>query len=179
MNKGFSGLFVLFALFSTLGYLLYGDTAESNVLLSLPKKGTKAVFANVAQLGMVIVCTGVYPIMMSPMIAPVRSSETLRPWTGLVTIGIVMSSAVAALFCKLNEIDLGTLNVVNGSLCAGVFVGVVPALIGTQILGRNQIVMGTLAVVGLILGIAGLVWTDNETENVFCLHDHIKTINNQ
>merc|ERR1712014_423515 len=131
--------------------------------------GELRLYLQVAQLGMVIVCTGVYPIMMSPMIAPVRSSETLRPWTGLVTIGIVMSSAVAALFCKLNEIDLGTLNVVNGSLCAGVFVGVVPALIGTQILGRNQIVMGTLAVIAVIVGIAGRTWTDNYATDVKCL----------
>merc|ERR1712048_1182654 len=111
LNRGFSGLFGLFALFSTLGYLLFGNALETNVLKNMPRTGIPGLFANVGQLGMVIVCGGVYPIMMSPMIAPVKTSATLKPYAGLLTVGIVISSAVAALICTLNQIELGTLNV--------------------------------------------------------------------
>jgi len=147
-----------------------GNGLDTNVLINLPRTGISGLFANVAQFGMVIVCGGVYPIMMSPMIAPVRNSTTLKPWTGIVTVGIVIASSAAALICTLNQIPLGTLNVVNGSLCAGVFVGVVPALIGIQIMGRNKVAMISLAVAGVILGIAGMIWTENYAKDVICLH---------
>lgn len=62
------GLFVMFTLVAVTGYITYGADVESNVMRNFADN-----FAgNLARCLMVVVVTGVYPIMLTPMVAPLR-----------------------------------------------------------------------------------------------------------
>jgi len=78
----FSALFLLCAGFSVLGYLTFGQGASSNVLLDLPTTR----WGSVARLGAAAGVVGVYPIIMSPIVAALRGSPAalalLRHWQG-------------------------------------------------------------------------------------------------
>lgn len=148
----FSVLFLLFAAFSVAGQTLYGLDVSSNILKDLPRNAGGFV----AQCGTVIAMAGVYPIMLLPMVAPIRNSRyksTVTP----VTIGIVLASLGVAWFCE----DLGFLNVINGALTVGVFVGLVPAVVGISLLGMSKLWLGLLCFVCAATSILGFIYTDN------------------
>lgn len=65
----FSTLAVLFIFLSVAGYVAFGPTVNSNLLVSLPHNTAM----NVVQAGMIIVLAAVYPVMMIAMTAPVKN----------------------------------------------------------------------------------------------------------
>jgi amino acid permease len=69
--SGFGSVTVLFIVFSSLGYLLYGAGVSSNILRDLPK----GLAGDVARIAMAIAVLGVYPIILSSMIAPIQHAE--------------------------------------------------------------------------------------------------------
>lgn len=73
---GFSFTFVavLFGLFSTVAYFVLGPKVSSNVLLDLPS----GPMGDVARMAMAVAVIGVYPILLSSMIAPIKHSAPGR-----------------------------------------------------------------------------------------------------
>jgi len=161
VNASFSGLFLLFSGFAVAGVLAYGEReADENVLNNL---GT-SVFDAVAQGGMVLCIMSVYPIMVMPMVAPLKTSQSHRHFAGPVTIGIVVFSCAAAFPLR----SLGLLSIVCGSLSVGIFCGLIPGLVGYFTLKKNIFPMTLLAVTMVIMTFLGLIWTDNIYEGDLC-----------
>lgn len=148
----FAVLFFIYAGFAVLGQTLYGLDVESNILKNLPR----STGGFLAQSGTVVAIAGVYPIMLMPMVAPLRSSgfqSMVKP----TTFAIVLASLCAAFMCD----DLGYFNVLNGALCVGVFVGLVPALVGVFLLGLGRTGLVALAVAACVVSMLGFVYTQN------------------
>jgi len=103
---------------------------------------------------------GVYPIMIAPMVAPVRSAKGngLANWA---TLAIVLGAMGVGFFVR----DLGIMNVLNGAISVAGFVAVAPGLVGFYLLGKSRWAMALLILTGLLLGALGLVLTGNYVEN--------------
>lgn len=157
----FLALFVLCSLFAVVGYLAFGADVSSNVLLNLPDTR----WGHLSRAGGALGCAAVYPIVMLPMLAPLRSSAlACKLGSGVVagaTLCIVAASAAAALYVT----DLGFVNVVNGALSCGVFVAMTPSLVGLYLLGERSAVwnatMYALVIVGTTFAVLGLLLKDN------------------
>merc|ERR1712176_1614361 len=100
----FSLLFLLFVGFQTIALLVFGPGVSSNVLDALPQDAA----GYVARIGMVVVIVGVYPIMVYPMISPIRASEKFGGARGghIATVVIVAAAMVCAFFID----NLGVMN---------------------------------------------------------------------
>jgi amino acid permease len=68
----FGFLFVFTMLFGAAAYMIFGTDTLSNILKNFPRNWP----ADVARVGMCLVVLGVYPIMLSPMVAPIRTWES-------------------------------------------------------------------------------------------------------
>ncbi len=66
--RSFTFLFFVLTAFASIGYLLYGPDVQSNILQNLPH----TPFGDLARLSMLFVVLGVFPLMLYPIIAPVR-----------------------------------------------------------------------------------------------------------
>mmetsp|Transcript_71626 Transcript_71626/g.142145 ORF Transcript_71626/g.142145 Transcript_71626/m.142145 type:complete len:479 (-) Transcript_71626:13-1449(-) len=183
----FGILSVLLSLFCLVAYLAVGGNVQGNVLLDLPH----TMWNSVSRAGIIVVILAVYPIMLMPMVAPLRSIDAfffLRPgaldersvlrdgsreqlailavkrrnaFVYAVTVGIIFFSFLGAMMCD----DLGTLNAVNGAICVGVFTALGPGLVGLFLVGRTslqwRIGMGSLLVFGAVMLVLGLLYSDN------------------
>jgi len=67
----FTFLFVFTMLFGAAAYMVFGTGTLSNILKNFPRDFA----ADIARVGMCLVILGVYPIMLSPMVAPIRTWE--------------------------------------------------------------------------------------------------------
>ncbi|CAD7964518.1 unnamed protein product [Amoebophrya sp. A25] len=153
----FSILWVIFTIFSTFAYMSYGSKVEGNVLNNLP---SSAWYAVTARAGMSFVAIGVYPLMLFPMIAPIKQ----RRWR-TIAIAIVLLSTVLA-GCVAD--DLGVLNVACGALSTFFFIALFPVVIGTSLGNATKgVVMGTLFVLGTISAVLGIsMSTDNGADKL-------------
>lgn len=170
----FGILISVFGLFASLGYLTFGSAVQSNVLNSLPHN----VAAWVARLGMVAVVAAIYPIMVLPMVAPVENIklESLvhvrKALVRAVTLAIVITSWIGALYIE----SLGFVNVIDGSICVGIFTALAPGLVGLFVLAEGQsssnqfkrrgVAILFLLVFGFTTATLGLVYWDNYTEEL-------------
>jgi len=161
----FLGLFVLCASFSILGYVSYGSPVTSNVLVDLPSTS----LGHAARACAAVSVMGVYPIFVKPMIASMSSHINGSIWQErLCTVGIVFLVMVSACFLR----DLGKLNLVNGALSMGVFVAVVPFLIGKYLLDEPpngfswNVAMYSLLIVGTASTIVSCVMVDNYVDDL-------------
>eukprot|EP00747_Dinoflagellata_sp_TGD_P168737 gnl/TRDRNA2_/TRDRNA2_195847_c0_seq1.p1 gnl/TRDRNA2_/TRDRNA2_195847_c0~~gnl/TRDRNA2_/TRDRNA2_195847_c0_seq1.p1 ORF type:complete len:427 (-),score=84.00 gnl/TRDRNA2_/TRDRNA2_195847_c0_seq1:103-1383(-) len=161
----FVSLMILCTAFSVYGYLTFGPTVNSNIVENLPN----TPWGRFSQLSAAAAVAAVFPIIMGPMIAPIRNSKALSnmngsEWVASITI-IVISAAVlvTALFIK----DLGILNEVNGAMSCGAFVSMGPSLVGLYLMGPKydtpkwRVIMTALAAGGLTCSVVGLLKTDN------------------
>merc|ERR1712032_545006 len=162
VQRSFGGLFFLFASFSVVGYLLYGKEVSDNVLGDL---GGEGFWHQVAQLGAALAVLGVYPILINPMVAPVRSSPVLTRFTNLAIIVTVFCSGLGAIVVGDS---LGSLSIVNGAICAGVFMGGLPALVGYILLNKPPWQMCLLGAAGFLATILGVVFMDNYVSELKC-----------
>jgi amino acid permease len=157
----FSALFMMCSLFAVVGYLAFGANVSSNVLLNLPDTH----WGHASRASAALAVMAVYPIVMMPMLAPLKSSELARKLGSVCPIGatlfIVAASAAAALYVT----DLGFVNVINGALSCGAFVAVSPSLVGLYLLGDRSAawnaMMYLLVIVGAVFSVLGLIMTDN------------------
>lgn len=170
----FSLLVVLFAAIAALGYLTFGENVQSNLLLSLPNDSA----GQVAQAGMFLVLGAVYPIMMIAMIAPIKNMEVDKFGHGpaakrkksLAVTGATLLLILASFGVALKVDSLGLVNVLDGALCICFFTALVPGLVGLLLLDRRSLLwracMYALLVGGLVLGILGIVYTENKPEQL-------------
>lgn len=168
VNFSFAVLFVLCSAFAVIGYLSFGRSVNSNVLLNLPN----TPWGHASRLSAAVAVAAVYPIILGPMITPLRSSPmVLRFGSGVAaaaTACVVAASAFAALLVH----DLGFVNVVNGAMSCGAFVALCPSLIGLHLLGRRSEsavfrgLMYTLIAFGLFFAVLGVVVTDNYADSL-------------
>jgi len=162
----FSFLFVLCSAFAVIGYLAFGPAVSSNVLNNLPATH----WGHITRLSAAGAVLAVYPIIINPMIAPLRNPNiiTNRTIAPLATLAVVMASMLAATFVD----DLGFVNVLNGSLSCGAFVAFAPSLVGLYLLGPNslasewRLAMYGLIVFGGVCSVLGAVMTDNYTQSL-------------
>lgn len=163
----FGILFVLFSCFSVVGYLAFGSGVSSNVLLDLPDTW----WGHVARFCAAASVVGVYPIILGPMIAPVRASLADHD-SGVTAVAATCFIVAASMCAAFGLHDLGRLNVVNGAISLGTFVAVVPALVGLYLLGPQsqkpswRASMYVLAVGGVLFSILGLILTDNYSSHL-------------
>jgi amino acid permease len=167
---GFEVLFLIFCGFSTLGYLFIGPKVKSNILEDLPHN----VWADMAQVGSIVVVACVYPIMVYPMIAPLHGVSLRglpsRTVTSVAKVAIVVTAMLTAFVFD----SLGFVNVVNGAMCAGIFVALVPSVVGLFLLDGGVLKKAALVVLmvgGLIVAGSGFFFSDNYVEDLAC---HIK-----
>merc|ERR1712066_390195 len=164
MTNGFSALFVIFAGFSVLAYLLYGPGVESNILQNLPVD----IGSDVAQVGMMVVVACVYPIMLYPMVAiqPIASRGVAAQQIAKVVIVLL------ALLTSIFVTTLGFVNVINGAMSAAVFVALIPSLFGLLLLDTgalHKVALVLLLVGGLCVSGMGFVFSDNYVADLKCL----------
>lgn len=161
VGASFSSLFLIFAGFSVLGYLTFGEGVNSNVLLSFK---TSSSWGRSSRWCAGLSVVAVYPIMLYSMLAPVRNyfagCDAQRHMVA-VTLLTVASVSLTATFVH----DLGYLNVINGAMSLGVFVAVVPVMVGLYLLDekgwRRKAALGTLLLCGVVASVLGLSYTDN------------------
>jgi len=160
----FSFLFVLCSAFAVIGYLAFGPSVSSNVLNNLPATH----WGHLTRLSAAAAVLAVYPIILNPMIAPLRNPTiVMNPMIApMATVAVVLASMITATFVD----DLGFVNVVNGSLSCGAFVALAPSLVGLYLLGSKSLegewrfAMYGLIVFGTVCSVLGGLMTDNYTQ---------------
>merc|ERR1719291_1272416 len=105
------------------------------------------------------------------MIASIRSSYTVGAIAGRAsesTVAFATCVVVAAVMLAATQIrELGFVNVVNGAVSMGTFVGVIPCVVGLKLLGHKsqtaswRMGMYVLAAFGVSFSVLGLTLTDN------------------
>lgn len=148
----FSALFLIFTGYAMAGALAYGIDVPSNVLRSLRDNG----WGVAGEALMMLSIAGVYPIMLLPMVAPMKGSR-IHCLVAPTTVAIEVTSVFAAFFVT----QLGNINTANGALTCGLFVGVIPAVVGYFLLGKNVITMCLLTIVLIFISVLGFFFTDN------------------
>lgn len=166
----FSILFFICIFYSFFGYLAFGETVRSNVLLSLPSNG----LGNLARAAAAASVLGVYPMVLRPMVAPFREANggrtvqatTFDTQTIRATFGIVLMVS----FTATNISELGLINVINGAAATGFFVSLIPCIVGLHLLGPDshtvawRASMFLLLTFGTVMCALGLVEVDNHVE---------------
>eukprot|EP00397_Hematodinium_sp_SG-2012_P028205 GEMP01029684.1.p1 GENE.GEMP01029684.1~~GEMP01029684.1.p1 ORF type:complete len:421 (+),score=55.16 GEMP01029684.1:31-1293(+) len=157
----FGFLFLLFAAFSSFAYLTYGRNVQSNIFNSFPE----TTFPNVGRAGMLMVCLGVYPLMVLPMVA----SLGRRFRTGHFKIIAISIFVLSAMFTGWFVKELGTLNVINGAFCVGIFAGISPGITAYRLLDANIFGVIALIICALTCSVIGLIFSDNYAQDIICL----------
>jgi len=129
---------------------------QSDILNNLPL----TPLGNAARLGLILIVVGVFPLVLYPIVAPVRnfaaasvpalsrahntSPSNLPPpptttvsgdtVVGCVTVGLVALVTLLA----LRVTSLGLMNVVSGALGVLAFVGFAPALVGLYLINPHK-----------------------------------------
>lgn len=171
---GFSVLFVLFCGFSTLAYLLIGPTVADDVLSGKNHKDALPInrWSDIAKVGVIFVVSCVYPIMVYPMIAPLEAADFMsgaRKKTSIVLAKFLI--VIGALLVAWQVESLGTINVVNGAMSAGIFVALVPSSIGLLMLDvgpAHKVALYCLLFGGLGVSGCGFVFNDNYVDDLKC-----------
>mmetsp|Transcript_70912 Transcript_70912/g.203191 ORF Transcript_70912/g.203191 Transcript_70912/m.203191 type:complete len:445 (+) Transcript_70912:68-1402(+) len=165
----FGSLALIFSLFATLGYLSFGPGVQGNVLQNVDS----GVLSDIAQVGTILVVAAIYPLMVIPMVAPIRNMalpESLSHRRGLVVAGsifvIVLISFVGALLIP----DLLVVNVIDGALCVGTFTALAPGLAGLYLLDKHSLcwkgLMFLLFAFGFTNTVLGLVFSKPYAEEL-------------
>lgn len=165
----FAVLAFIFGIFALLGYVTFGPSVQGNALQNLPGDAT---YALIAQVGTILVVSALYPIMVIPMVAPVRnmakgySANRRKLLVAGVVLLIVLTSYVFAIVMS----DLLVVNVIGGALCVGVFASFGPGLVGLYVLRKEgsscKVLMVALIVFGILNAVAGVIFPHNYAEEL-------------
>jgi amino acid permease len=164
----FSGLFGIFAGFSTIAYLTFGPGVHGNVLLDLPHNH----WGNLARVASSVSVMGVFPLVLMPMIAPIQNYRGFSAGAVGMNMRQLATSTARVLIITLVMTaaylihDLGVMNVLNGAFCVGGMVGLFPSMVGLHLLKGQQstlwnLGMYTLLTVCFTMSVLGLYYTDN------------------
>jgi len=157
LKKAFVFLFFLFAGFLYMSLLAFGEGVFSNVLENFPD----GLLGSMAQIGMVGVALSVYPLMLMPMVAPIKTQYGAKI-SGMTTLGIVVLTAVISYFVT----SLGFVVVLNGAVSVSGFVALAPAVVGLYLVNANKIAMYGLMFLGCLMTILGVFFTSNYVEDL-------------
>jgi len=165
VNTAFGTLILLFCAFATVGYMAFGNDVDSMITDNL-KKGPLGSVVHVG-ISLVILCT--FPIFVIPMVAPVAAFEGKEGiWCHVARAVICASVMVAAFFVT----QFGMILAINGALCVGFFIGLLPGLVGLYLTpGKGagwRVLMWTLIVFALAGSVLGFIFTDNEVKQLHC-----------
>lgn len=169
--SAFAFLAVLFSLFTTAAYFVFGPNVHANVIADFPGdlRGT------LARMGLTVAVLTVYPVIMTSVVAPIRHWEESqatgspdaapsRKFSQLATVAIVAASGIGAAFFD----QLGTLNQINGALQVVCFIGLVPGSAGLFLMDVNsklwRLSMWILVLVSILASLLGFVYTKNTPE---------------
>lgn len=161
LTVSFGVLFVICTGFSLVGYYAFGGLVRSNVLVNLPFTPS----GNLGRACAIVSVLAVYPIMLKPMIAVVEAQGYPDSATRFFIVAAVM---LCACLCE----DLGRINILNGSISMGVFVALVPFLVGLYLMEARakdrswRAAMISLLVIGLVSSALGLYLVDNYHEEL-------------
>jgi len=170
LGIAFGVLTVLFSVFATVGYWTYGPNVQGNVLNNL----ARGLFVDIARIGTVGVVAAIFPIMVIPMVAPIKNSRTFRStaigkrgWhVPLVIFLLVAIAWLGAVYVP----DLMLINIIAGVACVGVFTALVPGLVGLQLVPRQSkwwtAAMFFLFAFGFSNAALGVMYPDNYTEDL-------------
>jgi len=165
---GFSVLFVIFCGFSSIAYLLFGPNVNDDVLYILPDN----IWSSIAQIGVILVVSCVYPIMLYPMIAPLKTMAVFQGATQVLALTVAKLLIVgAALLVALLVTSLGVVNIINGAGSAAIFVTLIPVAIGFFLLDVGpcyRVALLFLLVVGIGLSACGLIFEGNFVADLIC-----------
>jgi len=165
LKLSLSALFLLFGGYAVVGSLAYHEKFSAKPgdpgypeggtgnVLKLLSRGPAGIVAQGATVGAMI---AVYPVIMIPMVAPLRKSRFSRystPFTLLIAIGTF------SIACALT--DLQEIGVINGSIAVTTFSGLIPAIAGYFFAERRALCMGVLAVGAATLGTLGLIFRES------------------
>eukprot|EP00928_Gymnodinium_smaydae_P004477 TRINITY_DN11519_c0_g1_i2.p1 TRINITY_DN11519_c0_g1~~TRINITY_DN11519_c0_g1_i2.p1 ORF type:complete len:488 (-),score=57.72 TRINITY_DN11519_c0_g1_i2:247-1611(-) len=173
VNHSFAALAFLFCAFGVLGYMWKGNYADENILNEISNAD---IFGQLAHIGCMIAVMGVYPIIANPMVAPIRNTPSLKKFEHIVTFGIVASSGAVAYVFLFNGINIGAMSVINGAICAGVFCGALPALIGCYQSGLSNKKTALLLAVGVVSLVLGILYQDNYVDDLKCLSNTVPSL---
>merc|ERR550525_1864890 len=109
IRKSFVFLFILFGGFFYMSLVAFGEGVNSNVLKDLPT----GLLGTLAEVGMAGVVLTVYPLMLMPMVAPIKTQFGTGA-SGITTAVIVLIAMLIAFVFT----DLGVMVVLNGALSA-------------------------------------------------------------
>lgn len=170
----FGILMILFSAFAAVGYATFGPAVQQNVMLDIAAKINNA-YGDFAQVGTILVVSACYPIMLMPMVAPIEGID-VRHFSGgarqkKVAINTTICIIVLVSFLvSLGLSELGLINVINGSVSVAVFIALCPGLVGLHHLEQRssswRSVMVTLIVFGVLMGIIGLIYVDNRSDQL-------------
>eukprot|EP00933_Yihiella_yeosuensis_P072876 TRINITY_DN81421_c0_g1_i1.p1 TRINITY_DN81421_c0_g1~~TRINITY_DN81421_c0_g1_i1.p1 ORF type:complete len:448 (+),score=72.80 TRINITY_DN81421_c0_g1_i1:125-1468(+) len=179
LGIAFTFVVALFVIFSSATYLIFGPGLASNILVNLPP----GAFGEGARVMMSLAVLGVYPLLLSSMVAPLqhmeqsnelidqRSSSPKSFWSRVsdpraATFLIVAFSAVGATYTH----DLGQVNVISGAAQVAWLVALAPGLVGMYLIGESGLSwrasMALLMIVGVIVSILGLTFRDNYIDEI-------------
>ena len=179
LGISFSLLTLLYATFATVAYLRFGPHVPANVLNDLRHGG----WGDGARVGMSVVVLCVYPLMVVPMVAPVKALIARRSSGGasggggaggsisgtMIVNGVSVCIVGSVMGCTFFVSDLGTMSVICGSLSVGGFVALAPGLVGlflshppgVRVGPCWRIAMIALICGGLALSALGFFFPDN------------------
>jgi len=110
--------------------------------------------------------------MVYPMIAPLKESSFLRGRSKELFVSVAkVVIVIAALFCAWRVEQLGLVNVINGAMSAGIFVALVPSVIGILLLEAGpcyRVALLILLVGGLGVSGCGFIFNDNYVGDLKC-----------
>lgn len=167
--SAFGSLAVIFSIFASLGYMTYGPDVNGNVLVSF----TSGPLSDVAQIGTVLVVAAIYPLMVIPMVAPVRNmqlSASLEGKRGLIVTVTICVITLIAYAGALLITSLKIVNVIDGAICVGTFTALAPGLVGLHLINKSGLawkcLMFALLALGLINMVLGIVMSESYIEDL-------------
>lgn len=171
-------VFIIFVSFTSLAYLTYGGTVNSDVITNFPDD----IFGKISRVGTSIVVLCCYPQQVQPMMIPVEEIIAAKTWSTRETYSSLNDFAptennfqwyrylaiamliTAATSTALFVDSLGVINVLNGAICLLLFASVLPGTFGLYLLDSSfftRVMYYILAFVGCSFAILGVIFTDN------------------
>jgi hypothetical protein len=167
VDRSFMLVFVLFSAFVTAADFAFGAAnLQDNIMSNLPHD----MLSSIAQLGMLVCISAVYPLMVAPMVAPIKNMVQNKEFWGAMTSAFVV---LVVLLTGILFTGLGKVNVYNGVISVVACGSVSPAVVGLYALDRqgvwHKLRMYGLIVFGVVIGILCAVYTDNYVSEMACL----------
>ena len=167
VDRSFMLVFVLFSAFVTAADFAFGAAnMKNNIMNNLPHDW----LSSIAQLGMLVCISAAYPLMVAPMVAPIKRMVANKDLWGAVTSVFIV---VVVLLTGILLTGLGKVNIYNGVVSVVTCGSVAPAVVGLYAFERrgasHKFRMYGLIVFGVVIGGLCSVYTDNYVSEMACI----------